>query len=64
MSVIKPFQAITNLVDDETIENEIASFSEEEQTRMYFLMKDILEDELRFVINIEKLRKKPGMTLQ
>jgi hypothetical protein len=56
MPIIKPFQPIIDLADDEHIEKEIAAFPEEKQADMYFLMKEILRDELQFVIRLEKYR--------
>lgn len=59
MNIIQPFQRITELVDDDEITKEIASFPKDVQKNMYQLVKELLKDELYFVVNLEKYKRRP-----
>ncbi|MFD1362747.1 hypothetical protein [Lentibacillus salinarum] len=57
--MIQPFQAIVEITEDDQIAEEIAAFPDEVQHDMYNLMKEIMKDELRFVVQLEKYRNRP-----
>lgn len=55
MSLLPEFQTITGLIDNGHLLNEeISSLPRKSQRRMYGLMKEIMKDELIFVIEVEK----------
>lgn len=55
MSLLPEFQTITGLIDNGHLLNEeISAMTRKSQTRMYGLMKEIMKDELIFVIEVEK----------
>jgi len=55
MSLLPEFQTITGLIDNGGLLNkEISSMPHTSQRRMYGLMKELMKDELIFVIEVEK----------
>ncbi|WP_050179624.1 hypothetical protein [Domibacillus robiginosus] len=55
MSLLPEFQTITGLIDNGHLLNEeISVMPRASQKRMYGLMKELMKDELIFVIEVEK----------
>ncbi|MCI2257202.1 hypothetical protein L2D08_23095 [Domibacillus sp. PGB-M46] len=55
MSLLPEFQTITGLIDNgHLLHDEISAMPRTSQRRMYGLMKEIMKDELIFVIEVEK----------
>lgn len=55
MSLLPEFQTITGLIDNGRLLNEeISAMPRTSQKRMYGLMRELIKDELIFVIEVEK----------
>jgi len=59
--MIQGFKKIIEITGDEQLAKEIASFPKEVQHDIYQLMREIMIDELRFVVELEKYRRFPNL---
>ncbi|MFD1363126.1 hypothetical protein [Lentibacillus salinarum] len=57
--MIERFQPIIDITKDDQIAEEIAAFPEDIQHEIYHLMRELMKDELRFVVELQKHRKRP-----
>jgi hypothetical protein len=61
MTLIKPFQILTNWIENEEIRREISMYPQKMQEELFNLWKTIMSDELQFVLELEKRRNRRSL---